>query len=469
MLDDSYQGPRGATEPRIHTPIWEGESKMQEVADLADMIGQPLLPWQRYVLHDFMSINSKGEFRKKLGVLCISRQNGKTHLARMLILWYLLQGKKVLAMSSNRNMALDTFNKVAGLFEEHDFLKAQVKAIRYANGTEKIHLLNGGLYEVAAASRDGSRGKTVDLLFVDELREISQDAWTAARPTTRATGGQTFSASNAGDHFSVVLNTQREAALSYPPETFAWYEYSAPNFCKLDDREAWRIANPAMGYLFGEDAIEEAIATNTVEASRTETLCQWIDSLASPWPQGAWEELGNKDLVITTGGKIVFGFDISPDRRNAALVAGKVSEDGLIGVGLLQTWESQVAVDEQQVAVGIKGWFDKLRPQLVCYDKYATQSVADKLFHAGVKVQDVSGQHFYQACGDLYDAIVNKKLIHQGQPVLDQQMLNVAAKVNDSAWRIVKRKSAGTVAGPISLAMVVHELVKPAATAQIFI
>ena len=40
-------------------------------------------------------------------------------------------------------------------------------------------------------------------------------------------------------------------------------------------------------------------------------------------------------------------------------------------------------------------------------------------------------------------------------------MNNVAAKTNDSGWRIVKRKSAGDISAPISAAMVIHELVKP--------
>jgi hypothetical protein len=49
-----------------------------------------------------------------------------------------------------------------------------------------------------------------------------------------------------------------------------------------------------------------------------------------------------------------------------------------------------------------------------------------------------------------------------------QQMNNCAAKVNDSAWRIVKRKSAGDVSAPIALAMVVSMLMKPQQTAAIY-
>lgn len=470
MSDQSKPVRMGATEPRLHTPLHKGKSRFQEVCDLADAVGAPLLPWQRWVLDDFLSIKEDGTYRRKVGGLLIARQNGKTHLARMLIIHRLLQGHKVLAMSSNRNMALDTFQKTAALFEEHAFLKQQVKAIRYANGTEKIVLENGGLYEVAAATRDGSRGKTVDFLYVDEMREVGEDAWTAARPTTRARpNSQTFTTSNAGDAFSTVLNDLRERAFDYPPPEFAWYEYSAPQFCKVDDKKAWAMANPAMGYLFQEEDIKESIATSSIESTRTETLCQWIDSLASPWPHGSWDAIAESDLQMSVGALTVFAFDVSPTKRFASLVGGQLLPDGRIGLALIQSWENSVAVDELKIAAEIKGWCDKFRPRVTCFDRYATATIAERLQNAGVKVEDVSGARFYQACNDFLDGIVNKRLVHSGQPALDQQMNNVAAKTNDSAWRIVKRKSAGDVSAPIGLAMVVHQLVKPQSQAQIII
>jgi hypothetical protein len=54
------------------------------------------------------------------------------------------------------------------------------------------------------------------------------------------------------------------------------------------------------------------------------------------------------------GGYTVFAFDVSPSRRNASLVAGQILSDGRIGVGILQTWESQVSVDDLKIAVDIK-------------------------------------------------------------------------------------------------------------------
>jgi phage terminase large subunit-like protein len=462
---------RGATKPRLQSIPLKGPNKLQDVKDLCAIIGMPLLPWQEYVLKDMLTVDKSGNWVRKTNLLLIARQNGKTHLARMLILAHLLKwdSRNVLIMSSNRSMALDTFRQVAQVLETNDHLKGFVKQIRYANGTESIEMLDGRRLDVVAATRDGSRGRTADFLFIDELREINEEGFRAAIPTTRARpNSQTLLTSNAGDAFSTVLNGMRERALENPPKSFGYYEYSAPQYCKITDRSGWAQSNPALSYMISEEALEEAVATSPIENTRTELLCQWIDSLSSPWPHGVLEETSDSALSIPVGGYTVFAFDVSPSRRNASLVAGQILPDGRIGVGILQTWESQVSVDDLKIAVDIKAWADQYRPRQICFDKYTAQSIADKLANAGQIVQDISGASFYQACGDLLDALVNKRLVHAGQANWIQQMNNCAAKVNDSAWRIVKRKSAGDVSGSIATAMCVHMLYKPQQVAAIY-
>ena len=466
----SVRSVRGATKPRLHSPLLKGENKLQDIKDLCEIVKTPLLPWQEFILKDMLTVDKKGLWIRKTNLLLIARQNGKTHLARMLILAHLVKwNTNVLMMSSNRSMALDTFRQVAMLLENNDHLKGFVKQIRYANGTESIEMLSGARLDVVAATRDGSRGRSVNgLLFIDEVREINEEAFRAATPTTRAhPNSHTLLTSNAGDAFSTVLNDLRERALSYPPKTFGFYEYSAPQYCKINDKAAWAMANPSMGYTITAEAIEESIATSPIETTRTETLCQWIDSLQSPWPHGVLEATSDSDLIMNPGALTIFGFDVSPSRRNASLVAGQILPDGRIGFGIIDQWESQVAVDDLKIAAAIKGYADIYKPRLVCYDKYTTQSISDRLSNAGVMVEDVSGQKFYQACGDLLDGLVNGRVVHSGQAELIAQFNNCAAKVNDTAWRIVKRKSAGDVSAPIAVAMVVSKLSQPMSKPQI--
>jgi len=469
---------RGATEARIHSPLLKGKSRANEIFEMVDRLKMDkLMPYQKWVLQDMMSVDKKGLYRRKTLLLLISRQNGKSFLGRIRVIWGMFYGgeKKLIIMSANRATSLMLFREIAWTIESTPELKAMTKAIRYANGGERIELLNGATLDVISDNSSSPRGRTADFLWIDEIREISEDGFKAAVPVTRArANAQTFLTSNAGDHFSTVLNNLVERAKDYPPETYGYYEYSAPQYCKIDIRldSFWRDAvipsNPALGYTITKESIEEAIATNPIEQTRVETLCSWVDSLQSPWPYGVLEDTSDSTLELSVGAYTVFAFDTSPSKRNGSLVAGQLLPDGRIGVGILETYSSMVAIDELAMAASIKAWCDIYKPRLVCYDKYATQTMADRLSRSGVVTQDVSGQQFYKACGDLLEGLVNHRIVHNGQEEFIQQMNNCAAKVNDSAWRIVKRKSAGDISAPIGIAMAVSQLMIPQPKPQIY-
>jgi phage terminase large subunit-like protein len=469
---------RGATKPRVHSPLLKGKTRANEVIEMVERLKMDkLMPYQEFILKDMMMVDKKNNYRRKTSLLLISRQNGKSHLGRVRVIWGMFYGdeKKIIIMSANRATSLMLFREIAWIIESTPELKAMTKVIRYANGGERIELLNGATLDVISDNSSSPRGRTADFLWIDEIREISEDGYKAAVPVTRArANAQTFLTSNAGDVFSSVLNSLVERAKEYPPETFGYYEYSAPQYCKIDITldSFWRDAvvpsNPALGYIITKESIEEAITTAATETTRTETLCQFVDSLQSPWPFGILEDTSDNTLEIAVGAYTIFGFDVSPSRRNASLVAGQLLPDGRIGIGIMQTWSSQVAVDDLKIAAEIKGWCDLFHPRMVCYDKYATQSIADRLKQAGVMTEDVSGQQFYQACGDLLTGLVTNKVVHNGQAELIQQMNNCAAKVNDSAWRIVKRRSSGDISAPIGIAMVVSKLMLPAPKPQIY-
>ena len=457
----------GAVEPRLHSVLLTGKTLSKQITKLAEQIGMPLMPWQQWVLDDMMRVDSNGMFIRKTNLLLLPRQQGKTHLATMLIIWNLMQGLRCVAMSSNRGMALDTFRNVVYIMESNEFLRKMMKGkARMANGQEAIYMKNGGKYEIVAATRDGARGRNADFLFIDELREIDEVAFQAATPLTRShANAQTLLVSNAGDAFSEVLNTLRSRCLSYPPKTLGFYEYSANPYAKdvLNNRQEWARANPALGWTVTEETLEEAVATSTVETTKTEMLCLWIDSLQSPWPHGVLEATSDSTIRLDPGSMTIMAFDVALSRRTASLVAGQIDgATGKIKVGILQTWTASVGdVDNLKIAADISTWCAKYRPKMVCFDKYATQSIADRLANAGIVVQDVSGAAFYTACGDLLDALVNDRLVHSGQGEWVQQMNNCAAKTNDSAWRIIKRKSAGDISAAIGSAMLVTQLIKP--------
>jgi phage terminase large subunit-like protein len=463
----------GSTTPRVHSKLLRGKSLGPEVEDLAKAVGLPLLPWQSWLLKDAMTIDAQNKWVRKQVLALASRQNGKTHLSRMRIIWGLFLGneRNIIGMSQNRNMALDTFKQVALVVDGCDFLRREVKTIRYANGQETLELKNGNKYEIIAATREAPRGKSADFLYIDELREISPEAMAAARPTITARPNSTiWMTSNAGAKDSEVLNDLRARALTSTRKSLGLYEWSALPNSKLDDRSAWQAANPALGYLIDEETLADAIATEKPDDVRTERLTLWIDALASPWPSGAWEECQDLTLKLSPGPNTYLAIDVSPDRRLATLVGGQQLSDGRIGVGIIQAWQSDTSVDDVIIANEVAGWARKYRAKLTAYDRYAAASIASRLAGAGLTVSDVSGTLFHQASDELLGAMTHKRLVHNGETMLNAHVLSCASKpAGDGNWRLVRRQSAGAVCGAMALAMVVHHASKPTSTPKIVV
>jgi hypothetical protein len=76
-----------------------------------------------------------------------------------------------------------------------------------------------------------------------------------------------------------------------------------------------------------------------------------------------------------SGPMTIMAFDIAPTRRSGALIMGQM-KDGKIAVGLAQLWYSDIAIDEMKMASDINEWARKYHPTIICFDKYATQTIA---------------------------------------------------------------------------------------------
>jgi phage terminase large subunit-like protein len=174
------------------------------------------------------------------------------------------------------------------------------------------------------------------------------------------------------------------------------------------------------------------------------------------------------DLKLPVGVTTIFAIDVSPSRRSGALLAGQMLEDGTVGMGIMQLWSSEVGIDDLTMAKDIHQWVLKYRPQMVCYDKYATENIATQLKNSNVVMEDISGQRFYTACQQLLDMFTNSRVVHSGQAEFVQHLNNTAAKTNDAGWRIVRRKSAGDVTGAICAAMLANVFSQPISTPKIF-
>jgi len=461
--------PYGSPTPRLETPSTDVATLGGELADLAAAHDRPLMPWQAHVANNAMRGAPGAWQHTRVGVI-VPRQQGKSFLLQLRIIWGLLNGEKLIAATAqSREVALETFRGVADLLLDGPYSKL-VKTVRYANGQETIELTNGCRYKILAPTASAARGLTCHLAIMDEIREHRDyGVWAALVPTTTVPRGQVWFASNAGDDSSKVLNDLREKALAQSQPTSTYYaEWSADPSFDVSDEAGWLQANPAIGHTIDVDVLKEAYETDPRPVFETERLSRWVANIESPWPPSAWADAAQPGLKLEKGRLTWLAVDVSIDRRHAALVAVQMLDDDRMSAHLLATWYADGAIDDLKIATEIAPVARDLQARSVAFDRYTAAGIASRLASAGIPVGDCSGSEFAMASDELLSAMVHGRLVHADEATLTEHVLACAKKpYSDGGWRIVRRSSAGPIAGAIALAMAVHYALQPVSRAEI--
>lgn len=466
---------KGSAKPRLGSkPLPRYATKAEEVFAFAEDLGIELLPWQKYVLTEGLRVDKSGQFvRRSVGVL-VARQQGKSALMRLrLLAGIVLWGEVWVSMAQNLKMAEYQWQEAVALLQASPKYSALIKKIYQANGRQQLEMLNGGKWVIVAANRDAARGYTSNL-WIDEIREISPEAYKASTPVTRSyqnngLGSQIWVTSNAGDAYSEVLNNLRTQALAAPSPRVGWFEWSANPDLPIADKEGWYQANPALGWLTSEEDIAADLQSSRPQDFKTETLCQWVDNLELAWVTGSFEACMVKDLVFNPEDITYMALDVTPDRRRADLVAAQVQPDGRIGFGLMQSWVAEGAIDDLTIAADVAAWARKYYTLKIGYDKWTAASIAARLAQAGLPVQDVSGGLFARACDETLTAMNSQRIAHTGNQTLTEHFMACVRKpASDGGWRVVRNGNSGA---PISAAcasiMAIHFANEPTPTANI--
>jgi phage terminase large subunit-like protein len=456
----------GKTEPRLHTTYRDDlPSRGQELIDLAIKLGEPLMPWQELVAIESMRVKDDERWAfPQIGVL-VARQQGKSHLMRLRILWGLLNGEKLQILSAHKlAVSLEHFNQLLDLIEQHDWLMAQMKKIRRTNGQEEIQFLNNARFKVVANNAAGRGYAGAETIYLDELREHKDyGAWSAITKTQLAAKNPAlFAFSNAGDATSTVLNEMRDrglATIQGVTDSLLWLEWSAPPNTNISiESAAW--ANPAMGRTVHVDNIKATF--NEPEAVvRTEVMCQWVDTLQSPWSPNAWNQCANPDLVVEPGQQTYLAFDVTPRRNQASLVASQII-DGKIALGLVQTFDSDTALDDLTIANAVADWARAYDVTEIAYSKNTGQAVAARLASAGIMTTAIDGRAFAMACDQMLSAMEHHRLIHKDEVTFNKHV-SACARIPfaEGGWLIGRRASNANVTGAVAAAMAISLASKP--------
>lgn len=476
----------GKTTPRLWTPplrkLTRATSHGYSVCDFAEAIGEPFLPWQRWLAVHAMEVDASGFYRFRVIVVLVGRQNGKSSGKRTISLWRLhVDGARlVLGVAQDVSLAREQWQMCLDTIEASPDLSEELAQVRRVNGDEwfklaaslgggdpdareigyeddeldeSLTLAGGGRYKIAASNRKAGRGLSIDELNIDELREQRNwAAWSALSKTTMARpDAQIWCMSNAGDDESVVLNQLREAALSGRDPSIGLFEWSGPDNCELDDWDAIRQANPGLGYTVSEAAIRTALATDPPNVFRTEVLCQKVDQLDGAIDFEAWKACA--DPVGTMDAHrdgLAAVLDAAPDGKHYTLAVAARLADGRPRVELVADWTSTADVRRElgptleKVRPRAFGWFGGgpagdiatiLRPLALKINKHPGERGELEVSEDGV----ISGGRVAEACMEFAGLVRGRGLVHAGQELLDTHVRGASKLASGDGWRFTRR------------------------------
>jgi hypothetical protein len=464
--------PRLSTLPLVSGPpgecgcgcaLGEETSKGFEAIEFAeDVLGITLFPWQRYWLIHALEVTPDGRFRFRTVLTLISRQNGKSHLLKIVALYFMYLGhaKLVLGAAQSLDISREVWRDAVAMAESIPELRAEISHVLKSTVEYSLVLETGSRYRITAANQKAGRGLSVDLLILDELRtHTDTDAWAALANTTMARPNSIIvGISNAGDDNSVVLNDLRASALAGGDETLGMFEWSAPDGCRLDDVEAWAQANPALGHPNGvsEQKLLSALHTARPQDFRTENLCQRVDQMNAAVDPGGWKACADPGCTLAEHAQqVVVCVDVSYDDHHVTAAAAAPVGDGRVQVEILGAWlstaEARPALQAmfEQMQPRAVGWFpsgpaavlgaDLAQAHGVTVGRKVFALVGDEMLPEAPGVVELRGDAAVAACQGLADLVDSRSFIHSDDPLLNQHIAASTRKDQGDGWRFARR------------------------------
>jgi len=379
-----------------------------------------------------------------------------SHLKRGVSLWrmYMHPRSRIQGVAQEVTLAREQWNMCQDLIHASPDLDAEWGDVRNVNGDEYFWLANGSRYKIGAANRKAGRGQSNDEVNIDELREQRDwRAWAALSKTTMAReNSQIWCMSNAGDDESVVLNQLLDVARAGTDPTIFLAEYAAPDDCELDDWDAIRHANPNLGRRISADAIRTSLTTDPPEVFRTEVLCQRVRKIRSAIDGSRWaacaDPAGTFDM---RRGKVHACIDVAPDGGHVTLAVGQLTADQRVRVAIAGAWDSTEAARAE-----LEKLLNKIRPRSTAWYPSGPAAALATILRKRQGAVELTGGAVSEVCQELADIIKAARIVHPGDALLDDHILEAEKLKTGDGWRFAR--SGGHVDGAYACAGVVRQV-----------
>jgi phage terminase large subunit-like protein len=415
-----------------------------------------LRDWQKDLIRHVFASDGEG-YRQRTNLILMPRKNGKSALGSLFGVYSLVlgaRGAEVYSVAAEKEQARIVFADAKKMIEASPDLTEMTKLYRDA-----IELpATGSVYRVLSAEAYSKEGLNPSAVIFDELhaqpnRELF-DVMSLAQGS-RGRFSTLIAISTAGVKagsdgkdsicYSLYQYGQRVARGETVDPTFFMAAWEAPPESDHRDPETWRLANPGFGDICDADDFASAVLRTPEPEFRTKRCNQWVSSAVGWLPTGTWEaceselDLTDKDYVI--------GFDGSFSGDSTVLVGATLEDEPQ--VFMIKAWEKDLSIHDDTWRVDILEVENTIRDfvrdnprvkEIVC-DPYRWQRSMEVLADEGypiVEYPSTNARRMVPACAKFFDAVVDKRLKHDGNPLLARHLSNAVVKVDNLGPRIVK-------------------------------
>lgn len=386
----------------------------------------------------------------RTSLVSLPRGNGKSGLAAMLSLAELFAGPmsaEVLVVASDQRQAMIVFRMARRMIELNPDLAERCHVYQ-----DRIYVPENDSTMIPLPAEPGAlHGYDPSLLIVDELHVVTEDVWEACttaagkRPESLTMAISTPAASTDSVMWRLVKHG-REGA----DKAFHFQEFAAPDGCDAADREAWRVANPAMSCrspFLAEDALEAVRKTTREPVFRQLRLGQWVTGVDSWLPHGVFEALEAPGRVVLPGERVVLAFDGSASGDSTALVGCTVGPDPHVFTAAL--WENpgdkRWRVPRGEVSDRVAELFDLYDVVELAADPWGWRSEieawAGRFGESKIIMWNTAhASRMAPATDRFYQAVVTGNLSHDGDEALVKHMSHAVAKSTTAGDLISKDK-----------------------------
>lgn len=405
-----------------------------------------------------MGERSDGTWAAKQVGLSVPRQNGKSQLivARALAGALLFGETKIVISAHQQDTARETFSKFLEMRDASPALDERIDKVMNALNREYIRFFNGATIQFKARSVSGGRGFSADCLLLDEAQILGMPAWVSINSTMSARPnpqvwllGTPPTPEDNGEVFTSV----RGSALSGKSRTLAWLEWAA---LPGDDPvlESTRASgNPAWDTRINHEIVQGEFETYPPDRFALDRLGIWrSDQAQNVIDPDVWNSRAIGAADVPTGSPVAYSLDMNPDR------------DVTVGVAVIggDTVHVEVAAEDKAV-VDTRTLLDWLvtrcgrRVPVVIHSTSPAASLAHELRQRKVKVLLLSVADTAKACGAFYDAVLEARLTHFGQPEVDASLAGAKKKaVGDGGGWMWDFKRSTTNPAPIAALTLAH-------------